>query len=97
MREALNSSISSAIRGSSLAVVTSSQNCTVVLKAAKLDGAFDAQVDGNMIHVRHLAGKPAPDTFLMGAKLLGAEPGRAGVIEDALSGVEAGSAGALAS
>ena len=76
-----------------LAVVTSSQNCTVVLKAAKLDGVFDAQVDGNMIHARHLAGKPAPDTFLMGAKLLGVEPGRAVVIEDALSGVEAGSAG----
>ena len=76
-----------------LAVVTSSQNCTVVLKAAKLDGVFDAQVDGNMIHARHLAGKPAPDTFLMGAKLLGVEPGREVVIEDALSGVEAGSAG----
>ena len=76
-----------------LAVVTSSQNCTVVLKAAKLDGVFDAQVDGNMIHARHLAGKPAPDTFLIGAKLLGVEPGRAVVIEDALSGVEAGSAG----
>ena len=76
-----------------LAVVTSSQNCTVVLKAAKLDGVFDAQVDGNMIHARHLAGKPAPDTFLMGARLLGVEPGRAVVIEDALSGVEAGSAG----
>jgi len=76
-----------------LAVVTSSQNCTGVLKAAKLDGVFDAQVDGNMIHARHLAGKPAPDTFLMGAKLLGVEPGRAVVIEDALSGVEAGSAG----
>jgi len=76
-----------------LAVVTSSQNCTVVLKAAKLDGVFDAQVDGNMIHARHLAGKPAPDTFLMGAKLLGVEPGRAVVIADALSGVEAGSAG----
>ena len=66
--------------GFEIAVVTSSQNCTVVLKAAKLDGAFDAQVDGNMIHVRHLAGKPAPDTFLMGAKLLGVEPARAVVI-----------------
>ena len=80
-------------QGFKLAVVTSSQNCTVVLKAAKLDDVFDAQVDGNMIHARHLAGKPAPDTFLMGAKLLGVEPGRAVVMEDALSGVEAGSAG----
>jgi beta-phosphoglucomutase family hydrolase len=80
-------------QGFKLAVVTSSQNCTVVLRAAKLDGVFDAQVDGNMIHARHLAGKPAPDTFLMGAKLLEVEPARAVVIEDALSGVEAGSAG----
>jgi beta-phosphoglucomutase family hydrolase len=73
-----------------IAVVTSSQNCTVVLKAAKLDHFFDVQVDGNTIHAQHLAGKPAPDTFLMAARLLAIEPARAIVIEDALSGVEAG-------
>jgi beta-phosphoglucomutase family hydrolase len=76
-----------------IAVVTSSQNCTAVLKAAKLDHCFDVQVDGNVIHAQHLAGKPAPDTYLMAARLLGVEPGRAVVIEDALSGVEAGSSG----
>lgn len=76
-----------------VAVVTSSQNCTAVLKAAKLDGLFDAQVDGNTIRAQQLAGKPAPDTFLMGAKLLGVLPERAVVIEDALSGVKAGSNG----
>src|SRR5262245_66341981 len=80
-------------RGFKIAVVTSSQNCTTVLKAAKLDHFFDVQVDGNVIHARQLAGKPAPDTFLTAAKLLGVEPSRAVVIEDALSGVEAGSAG----
>jgi beta-phosphoglucomutase family hydrolase len=80
-------------RGFKIAVVTSSQNCTAVLKAAKLDDFFDGKVDGNTIHAQNLAGKPAPDTFLMGAKLLGAQPTRAIVIEDALSGVEAGSAG----
>ena len=80
-------------RGFKIAVVTSSQNCAVVLRAAKLDHVFDAQVDGNTIHAQHLAGKPAPDTFLMAAKLLRIEPSRAVVIEDALSGVEAGSAG----
>ena len=73
-----------------IAVVTSSQNCTAVLKAAKLDHFFDVQVDGNVIHGQHLAGKPAPDSYLMAAKLLGVEPARAIVIEDALSGVEAG-------
>ena len=79
--------------GFKIAVVTSSQNCTAVLKAAKLEDFFDVQVDGNMIHAQHLAGKPAPDTFLTAAKLLGVEPTRAVVIEDAISGVEAGSAG----
>jgi beta-phosphoglucomutase family hydrolase len=73
-----------------IAVVTSSQNCTAVLKAAKLDHFFDVQVDGNVIHAKHLAGKPAPDSYLAAAKLLGVEPSRAVVIEDALSGVEAG-------
>jgi beta-phosphoglucomutase family hydrolase len=80
-------------RGFKLAVVTSSQNCATVLRAAELEGFFDIQVDGNTILAEHLVGKPAPDTFLMAAKLLGVEPSRAVVIEDALSGVEAGSAG----
>jgi beta-phosphoglucomutase family hydrolase len=80
-------------RGFKIAVVTSSQNCTTLLKAAKLDQLFDVQVDGNVIKVQQLAGKPAPDTFLTAAKLLGVEPSRAVIIEDALSGVEAGSAG----
>jgi beta-phosphoglucomutase family hydrolase len=76
-------------QGFKTAVVTSSQNCEVVLKAAKLDGNFDVQIDGNEIEAKQLAGKPAPDTFLMAAKLLGVEPTRAVVIEDAISGVQA--------
>jgi beta-phosphoglucomutase family hydrolase len=77
-------------RGFKLAVVTSSQNCTSVLKAARLDELFEVQVDGNVIHAQHLDGKPAPDMFLMAARLLGVEPNRAIVIEDAISGVQAG-------
>jgi HAD superfamily hydrolase (TIGR01509 family) len=77
-------------QGFKIAVVTSSENCGVVLKAAKLDASFDVQVDGHVIHARHLAGKPAPDTYLLAAKLLGVEPARAIVVEDAISGVEAG-------
>ena len=76
--------------GFKLAVVTSSQNCTAVLKAAKLNDLFEVQVDGNTIHAQRLAGKPAPDTFLMAGKLLGVEPTRAVVIEDAISGLQAG-------
>jgi beta-phosphoglucomutase-like phosphatase (HAD superfamily) len=46
-----------------------------------------------VIQAQRLAGKPAPDTFLIAAKLLGVEPIRTVVIEDAISGVEAGSNG----
>jgi beta-phosphoglucomutase family hydrolase len=83
-------------RGFKLAVVTSSRNCAAVLKAAGLDGLFDVRVDGNTIEARRLAGKPAPDTFLAAAGLLGCAPARAVVIEDAIAGVEAGIAGGFA-
>ena len=79
--------------GFKIAVVTSSQNCDAVLRAAKLDDLFEVRVDGNLIQARRLAGKPAPDTFLIAAKQLGVEPIRTVVIEDAISGVEAGSNG----
>ena len=78
------------LQGFKVAIVTSSQNCTAVLKAAKLDGSFPVRVDGNVIHEKQLSGKPAPDTFLLAAKLLGVEPSRAVVVEDAISGVQAG-------
>lgn len=79
--------------GFKIAVVTSSRNCNSVLKTAHLDAFFNLQVDGDTIETQRLAGKPAPDTFLMAAALLGVEPARAVVIEDAISGVEAGSKG----
>jgi len=79
--------------GFRIGVVSSSENCVAVLKAAKVDTLFEVRVDGTMVEAQHLAGKPAPDTFLIAAKLLEVEPGRAVVVEDALSGVEAGLAG----
>ena len=80
-------------QGFKTAIVTSSQNCTTVLKAAKLAGFFEVHVDGETMHAQHLAGKPAPDSFLAAAKLLGTESARSVVIEDALAGVEAGARG----
>jgi len=47
------------------------------------------RVDGNTVREHHLAGKPAPDTFLMAAQLLGADPTRGVVVEDAISGAQA--------
>jgi beta-phosphoglucomutase family hydrolase len=77
------------------AVVSSSKNCSEVLRAAHLDGMFDAQVDGNVALAKRLPGKPAPDTYLEAARMLGVAPSQAAVFEDALAGVEAGRAGAF--
>jgi len=76
-----------------LAVVSASKNCTEVLRAAGLDGLFDAQVDGNVAEQRGLKGKPAPDTYLEAARMLATTPPAAAVFEDALAGVKAGRAG----
>jgi len=75
------------------AVVSSSMNTHDLLAAAGLADLFDAVVDGVVAQKQHLHGKPAPDTFLAGARALAVEPDRAVVFEDALAGVEAGRAG----
>lgn len=79
--------------GRPLAVVSSSRNAEAVLRAAGLRERFAAVVDGAVAEREGLPGKPAPDTFLRAAELLGAEPGRTVVVEDAGSGVAAGRAG----
>ena len=79
--------------GLALAVVSSSRNCTEILHAAAIEDAFDTQVDGIVAHDWWLEGKPSPDTYLEAARRLGVNPKRAMVVEDALSGVEAGKAG----
>jgi beta-phosphoglucomutase family hydrolase len=75
------------------AVVSSSTNCKDVLHAAGIDGFLDTRIDGVVAEREHLVGKPAPDTYLAGAKALGIEPEHAAVFEDALAGVESGRAG----
>jgi beta-phosphoglucomutase family hydrolase len=75
------------------AVVSSSTNCRDVLAAARIQDLFEQIVDGVVAEREHLHGKPAPDTFLAGARGLGVEPAQAAVFEDALAGVEAGRAG----
>ena len=75
------------------AVVSSSTNCKDVLIAAGIEDLFEARIDGVVAEREHLRGKPAPDTFLAGAKALGVEPAQAAVFEDALAGVQAGRAG----
>ncbi len=80
--------------GLRIAVVTSSKNGGPVLDAADLSGFVEVRVDGLEIAARGgLNGKPAPDSYLLGAELMGVEPSAAAVFEDAISGVQAGSAG----
>jgi alpha,alpha-trehalose phosphorylase len=75
------------------AVVTSSRNGREVLGAAGIEALFDARVDGLDAEAFGLRGKPHPDPFLKAAELLGVSPGRAVVVEDAVSGVDAGRRG----
>jgi beta-phosphoglucomutase family hydrolase/Cof subfamily protein (haloacid dehalogenase superfamily) len=75
------------------AVVSSSKHCREVLASAGIADLFDARIDGLVADRDHLAGKPAPDTFLAAARAVGVDPSQAVVFEDALFGVEAGRAG----
>ncbi len=75
------------------AVVSSSTNTRDVLKAAGISDMFEEIVDGVVAEEQHLNGKPAPDTYLAGARALAVAPAQAAVFEDALAGVEAGRAG----
>jgi beta-phosphoglucomutase family hydrolase len=77
------------------AVVSSSTNCRDVLVAAGILELFEEIIDGVVAEREHLKGKPAPDTFLAGARAVGVEPTQAAVFEDALAGVEAGRAGSF--
>jgi beta-phosphoglucomutase family hydrolase len=79
--------------GLKTAVVSASKNCGTVLSVTGITDLFDIVVDGKVAARLGLPGKPAPDTFLEAARELGVEPGRAVVVEDAISGVQAGRAG----
>lgn len=75
------------------AVVSSSANTREVLEVTGLAPLVEVRVDGVTMRDEHLPGKPAPDSFLRAAELLGVSPAEAAVFEDALSGVAAGHAG----
>lgn len=74
-------------------VVTSSANAAAVLEATGLARFVQVRIDGEVIVAERLAGKPSPDSFLAGARALGADPAQVAVFEDALAGVAAGRAG----
>jgi beta-phosphoglucomutase family hydrolase len=80
-------------RNIKIGVASSSKNCEGVLQAAGLLDLFETRVDGVVSAELGLSGKPAPDIFLQACKNLGSTPDKAVVIEDAVSGVQAGRAG----
>lgn len=80
-------------RGTQVAVVSSSRNAPAVLEAAGLADRFTVVVSGAVAAEQGLPGKPAPDTFAYAAQQLGVPIERAVVLEDAVSGVQAGCAG----
>jgi beta-phosphoglucomutase family hydrolase len=75
------------------AVVSSSANCRDVLIAAGIEDLFEERIDGVVAEREHLRGKPAPDTYLAGARAVNLPPSACAVFEDALAGVAAGRAG----
>ena len=73
--------------------MSASRNCDAVLTRVGLLDRFDVRVTGTEAAAWSFRGKPAPDTFLKAADLLGVAPSQAWVLEDAVSGVQAGRAG----
>jgi alpha,alpha-trehalase len=82
--------------GIKTAVITSSRNCELVLRGAGVLDLFPVRVDGGLAAELGLPGKPNPAVFLEATRRLGAVPDRAVVVEDAISGVQAGAGGSFA-
>jgi beta-phosphoglucomutase family hydrolase len=82
-----------ALRHVDVAVVSSSRNAVAVLEAAGLRDRFAVVVDGVVGADERLAGKPAPDTYLRAAELVGRPASECAVVEDAVSGAAAGRSG----
>ena len=76
-------------RGAKLAVASSSRNAPLITERLGFNGLLDAAVDGSMIS----RSKPDPEVFLKAAELLGCEPARCAVVEDAQSGIDAARSG----
>lgn len=76
-------------KGLKLAIGSSSKNTPFILGQLGLGTYFDAISDGNNI----VKSKPDPEVFLKAAEFLGMNPVDCLVVEDAVSGAQAGRAG----
>lgn len=80
-------------RGVRSALVSSSRNARKVIEAAGVADRFEVVIDGEVAAAEGIAGKPEPDTYAAAAARLGVPTTRSVVLEDAVSGVQAGAAG----
>lgn len=78
-------------KGLKLAIGSSSKNARFILGRLGLNGYFDAISDGNNI----TRSKPDPEVFLKAAGYVGEQPANCLVVEDAVSGAEAGSSAGM--
>lgn len=78
-------------KGLLLAIGSSSKNTAFILHQIGLEGYFDAVSDGNNIK----RSKPDPEVFLKAAEFVNTEPKDCLVIEDAVSGAQAGHRGGM--
>lgn len=79
--------------GIRIGIASSSRNCRLILELAGLEHLFETRVDGEVSIELGLKGKPNPDIFVTAASNLGLEPHECVVVEDAISGVQAGARG----
>lgn len=76
--------------GIRIGVASSSKNCKPVLEATGLLHLFETRIDGVVSAEQGLKGKPEPDIFTTACDELGVPYHRSVVVEDAVSGVQAG-------
>lgn len=77
-------------QGIKTALVTSSRNCATIMESIGMSDLFSITVDGLEAARLNLKGKPEADAFLEAARRLRVAPARAAIVEDAISGVQAG-------
>lgn len=76
--------------GIEVGVATSSKNCSFILQSSGLGALFKVRVDGVESAKLGLKGKPEADIFVEAAHRLQKSPAESVVVEDAVSGVQAG-------
>jgi len=79
--------------GIKVGLMSSSKNTAMVLDVTGITDLFEVRVDGVVAAEVGLPGKPDPAMYLETARRLGVDAARSVVVEDALSGVEAGHRG----